>query len=89
MNYVIETSTPSWATEMKQLLLDIKGAVSVAREAGKTRLALRQEKDFLGQYEKDSHGSRKALRAIAEEEREAQHSAEKGVANQSRSQEIG
>jgi transposase len=34
LNYVIETSKADWATEMKQLLLDIKAAVSVANEAG-------------------------------------------------------
>src|SRR4051794_17813952 len=50
LNYVIETSKPSWAHEMKQLLLDIKAAVSVASEAGKTRLAVRQIEEFLGQY---------------------------------------
>ncbi len=52
LNYVIETSKPSWATEMKKLLLDIKATVSVATEAGKTRLALKQEKEFLGQYDR-------------------------------------
>jgi transposase len=50
LNYVIETSKPTWATEMKQLLLEIKAAVSVASESGKTRLVLRQEKEFLGRY---------------------------------------
>ena len=39
LNYVIETSKPAWATEMKQLLLDIKAAVSKAGERGKKRLA--------------------------------------------------
>lgn len=39
LNYVIETSKASWATEMKRLLLDIKAAVAKAVEAGKKRLA--------------------------------------------------
>jgi transposase len=34
------------------LLLEIKAAVSVASESGKTRLALRQEKEFLGRYDR-------------------------------------
>ena len=51
LNYVIETSKPSWAQEMKQLLLDIKAAVGVAREGGKKRLAVRQEKEFLSRYD--------------------------------------
>ncbi|MGB7923079.1 MAG: IS66 family transposase [Pyrinomonadaceae bacterium] len=51
LNYVIETSKPSWAQEMKQLLLEIKAAVSVASESGKRRLVLRQEKVFLGRYD--------------------------------------
>jgi transposase len=52
LNYVIETSKPAWATEMKQLLLEIKAAVSVASESGKARLVLRQEKEFLGRYDR-------------------------------------
>jgi hypothetical protein len=36
LNYVIETSKASWATEMKTLLLDIKAAVGKARETGKS-----------------------------------------------------
>jgi transposase len=51
LNYVIETSKASWAQEMKRLLLEIKAAVSVASESGKTRLVLRQEKVFLGRYD--------------------------------------
>jgi transposase len=51
LNYVIETSKASWATEMKQLLLEIKAAVGVASEAGKKRLALRQETEFLSRYD--------------------------------------
>jgi transposase len=52
LNYVIETSKPSWAEEMKRLLLDIKAAVSKASEAGKTRLAVRQEQGLLSRYER-------------------------------------
>jgi transposase len=52
LNYVIETSKPDWAKEMKQLLLDIKAAVAVASEEGKKRLAVRQEKEFLSRYER-------------------------------------
>jgi transposase len=52
LNYVIETSKPAWATEMKQLLLEIKAAVSVASESGKARLVLRQEKEFLSRYDR-------------------------------------
>jgi hypothetical protein len=50
LNYVIETSKASWATEMKQLLLDIKAEVAKADDAGKTRLAVKQEKEFLVRY---------------------------------------
>jgi transposase len=52
LNYVIETSKPDWAQEMKQLLLDIKAAVSKAGEIEKTRLALRQKKEFLSRYDR-------------------------------------
>jgi transposase len=52
LNYVLETSKPSWAQEMKQLLLDIKAAVGVASEGGKKRLAARQEKEFLSRYDR-------------------------------------
>lgn len=51
LNYVIETSKPDWATEMKQLLLDIKATVSKAGEAGKKRLAVRRKDKLLGQYD--------------------------------------
>jgi transposase len=52
LNYVIETSKPDWAKEMKQLLLDIKAAVAVASEGGKKRLAVRQETEFLSRYDR-------------------------------------
>jgi transposase len=50
LNYVIETSKASWATEMKTLLLDIKAAVGKARETGKKRLSLREKKEYLSRY---------------------------------------
>jgi len=50
LNYVIETSKASWATEMKTLLLDIKAAVGKARETGKKRLSWREEKEYLSRY---------------------------------------
>ena len=51
LNYVIDTSKAAWATEMKALLLDIKGAVGDAGAAGKKRLAVRQKKEFLSKYD--------------------------------------
>jgi transposase len=50
LNYVIETSKATWATEMKLLLLEIKAAVGVASVAGEKRLSLRQETEFLTHY---------------------------------------
>lgn len=52
LNYVIETSKPDWAREMKQLLLDIKAAVSTAGEAGKKRIAARRKDEFLSQNDR-------------------------------------
>ena len=51
LNYVIETSKASWATEMKTLLLDIKAAVGKSREEGRKRLTARQEKVYLSRYD--------------------------------------
>jgi transposase len=51
LNYVIETSQASWAQAMKKLLLDIKAAVSQAREAGEKRLAVLQEEEFESRYD--------------------------------------
>jgi len=51
LNYVIETSKPQRAAEMKALLLEIKGAVDGAREGGRTRLSPRQEKEFRRKYD--------------------------------------
>jgi transposase len=52
LNYVIETSKADWATEMKTLLLDIKAAVGKASEAGKKRLDLSLETEFLCSYDR-------------------------------------
>lgn len=51
LNYVIETSKPAWATEMKALLLEIKAAVGKAREGGRKRLESWQKKEFLEKYD--------------------------------------
>lgn len=52
LNYVIGTSKPDWAQEMKQLLLDIKAAVGTAGEAGKKQLASRRKDEFLHKYDR-------------------------------------
>lgn len=52
LNYVIETSKPSWAQEMKTLLLEIKAAVGKAREDGKKRLAWKPEKEYRDRYDR-------------------------------------
>lgn len=51
LNYVIETGKAKWAVEMKALLLEVKAAVDVAREGGKTKLPPRSKKEFLRKYE--------------------------------------
>jgi transposase len=51
LNYVIETSKPQWAQEMKALLLEIKAAVDAKREGGRRRLPPRQEKEFRRKYD--------------------------------------
>jgi transposase/uncharacterized protein YoxC len=51
LNYVIETSKPQWAQEMKALLLEIKAAVDGAREGGRTRLSPHREKEFRRKYD--------------------------------------
>lgn len=50
LNYVIETSKPMWAVEMKALLLQIKAAVDHAREGGRKGLSLSQKQRFLREY---------------------------------------
>ncbi len=51
LNYVIETSKPQWATEMKALLLDIKAAVGKARAGGMQALAASRRREFLRKYD--------------------------------------
>ena len=51
LNYVIETSQAAWAQEMKKLVLDIKAAVSQARETGEKRLAVLEEEEFESRYD--------------------------------------
>ena len=50
LNYVIETSKPRWAVEMKALLLEIKAAVEKARERGRKRLPPDRRRRFLKAY---------------------------------------
>ncbi len=50
LNYVIETSKPQWAVEMKVLLLEIKAVVEKAREGGKKRLPSSRKGRFLRAY---------------------------------------
>jgi hypothetical protein len=51
LNYVIETSKPQWAVEMKALQLKIKGAVNEARENGREGLTPRQQRRLLSEYD--------------------------------------
>lgn len=51
LNYVIETSKAAWAKGMKALLLEIKTAVDKAREAGRTKLPPRLQREFLRKYD--------------------------------------
>ncbi len=60
LNYVIETSKPQWAEEMKALLLEIKAAVNKARESGRKKLPRRLAKEFLRKYDQ-SIGQAKQL----------------------------
>ena len=51
LNYVVETSKPKWAQEMKALLLKIKAEVKEAREKGRKKLPPRRKEEFLRKYE--------------------------------------
>lgn len=51
LNYVIETTEPEWATQMKALLLEIKSAVDGARERGKKKLSPRYITEFGRKYD--------------------------------------
>jgi len=59
LNYVIETSNPPWAQEMKALLLGIKAAVEKARESGRKKLAPRQKAEFLRLYDEGIEQAKK------------------------------
>jgi transposase len=51
LNYVIETSKPQWAQEMKARLVEIKAAVEEVREGGRKSLGPRRKREFLRQYD--------------------------------------
>jgi transposase len=59
LNYVIETSKPQWATEMKALLLEIKAAVDKAREGGRENLPPRLKGEFLRRYDEGIRQAKK------------------------------
>jgi transposase len=59
LNYVIETSKPAWAVEMKALLLKIKVAVDEARESGRKKLPPCREEEFLRKYDAEIEQARK------------------------------
>jgi len=50
LNYIIETSKPRWAMQMKVLLLEIKAAVEKARKDGRKRLPPSRKQRFLREY---------------------------------------
>jgi hypothetical protein len=74
---------------MKQLLLDIKAAVGEASEAGKKRLALRQEKEFLSQYDRMVSEAMKLYEPLQRKKGRAKTRRKKRIADQGRSQETG
>jgi transposase len=59
LNYVIETSQPAWAAEMKALLLEIKVVVDKARESGRKKLPPCQQAKFLRKYDERSEAATK------------------------------
>ena len=59
LNYVIETSQPQWAAEMKALLLEIKVAVDNARESGRKKLAPCRKAEFLRKYDESIEAATK------------------------------
>lgn len=88
LNYIIDTSKAAWGTEMKTLLLDIKGAVGDASAAGKKRLTVRQKNEFLSKYNQIVIAVGKLYEPLREE-RPSQNSRDKRVADHSRSQKAG
>ncbi len=59
LNYVIETSQPAWAAEMKALLLEIKVVVDNARESGRKKLPPCQQAKFLRKYDESIEAATK------------------------------
>ncbi len=59
LNYVIETSKPQWAEEMKALLLEMRAAVDEARHGGKKKLPPRSKGEYLRRYEEAVGQARK------------------------------
>lgn len=59
LNYVIETSKPAWAQEMKVLLVEIKVAVDKARKSGKEKLAPRRKAELLRKYDESIEQAKK------------------------------
>ena len=59
LNYVIETSKPQWAVEMKALLLKIKVAVNKARESGRKTLPTCRKQEFLRKYDESIEQAKK------------------------------
>lgn len=59
LNYVVETSKPPWAVDMKALLLEIKADVDKARESGRKRLAPCREAEFRRKYKESLEQAKK------------------------------
>jgi transposase len=79
LNYMIDTSKPAWAKEVKVQLLEIKEAVSEADAAGKKELALAQKDQFLSQCAQIVTTGRKLYEPVEVEERFKQNAAGSGV----------
>ncbi len=60
LNYVIETSKPQWAQEMKALLVEIKSAVDKAREGGRKKLSPCLKAEFLQKYDEEIEQAEKS-----------------------------
>jgi len=59
LNYVIETSKPQWAVEMKALLLKIKVGVEKARESGRKKLPPYRKAALLRKYDESIEQAKK------------------------------
>jgi transposase len=64
LNYVIETSKPQWAVEMKALLLEIKVAVEKARARGRKRLQPCRKGEYLRKYDENIDQAKKLYRTL-------------------------